>query len=154
MPDTLYELDILIWCEQQAALLRRGAAGERVNDIDWPNIIEEIEDVGRGILNSVRGLLLQAIVHLLKAHASPSDPARDHWSLEIGTFLDDAELRFVPSMRQRIDLEALYCKARNRVLKLAPPALFPDRCLWSLDDLLGGDVDSLLSTLAKPEGTP
>ena len=28
----LYEADILLWSEQQAALLRRLAAGERVNE--------------------------------------------------------------------------------------------------------------------------
>ena len=41
--------DILLWSERQAELLRRRAAGELVNDaeLDWPNIAEEIEDVGR-----------------------------------------------------------------------------------------------------------
>jgi hypothetical protein len=29
----LYDTDILVWSEQQAALLRRAAAGERVNDV-------------------------------------------------------------------------------------------------------------------------
>ncbi len=42
-----YDADVLQWSEHQAALLRRAAAGERVNDLDWPNIIEEIESVGR-----------------------------------------------------------------------------------------------------------
>ena len=46
MPDNLYLLDTLAWSEQQAALLRRLAAGERVNDLDWPHVIEEIEDAG------------------------------------------------------------------------------------------------------------
>ena len=36
-----YDTDILIWSERQAALLRRVAAGERVNDqVDWENVIE------------------------------------------------------------------------------------------------------------------
>jgi hypothetical protein len=36
----IYNADILEWFEGQAALLRRLAAGERVNDadLDWPNI--------------------------------------------------------------------------------------------------------------------
>ena len=47
MPDGLYDCDALTWSDQQAELLRRLAAGERVNDqLDWPNIIEEIEGVG------------------------------------------------------------------------------------------------------------
>ena len=45
----LYDTDILTWSERQAELLRRRAAGELVNDaeIDWPNVAEEIEAVGR-----------------------------------------------------------------------------------------------------------
>lgn len=42
-----YEADILLWSEHQAELLRRLAAGERVNDqVDWKNLIEEVESVG------------------------------------------------------------------------------------------------------------
>ncbi|MBV9249845.1 MAG: DUF29 family protein [Acetobacteraceae bacterium] len=56
----LYESDILIWAEHQAALLRRRAAGELVNDaeLDWPNIAEEIEGVGRTELRAVESLLV------------------------------------------------------------------------------------------------
>ena len=44
-----YDLDFYAWSQRQGALLRRLAAGERVNDadLDWPNIAEEIETVGR-----------------------------------------------------------------------------------------------------------
>ena len=54
-----YETDVSRWSERQGALLRRLAAGERVNDadLDWPNIAEEIETVGRSeraILSSHR----------------------------------------------------------------------------------------------------
>jgi hypothetical protein len=62
-----YETDILIWSERQAERLRRRAAGELVNDaeVDWPNIAEEIEDVGRSELRSCRSLLRQALRHML-----------------------------------------------------------------------------------------
>ena len=39
----LYEDDILLWSEHQAEALRRRAA----NEIDWENVAEEIEAVGR-----------------------------------------------------------------------------------------------------------
>ena len=45
----LYDTDILAWSARQAELLRRMAAGDRVNDqVDWENVAEEIEVV-RGI---------------------------------------------------------------------------------------------------------
>ncbi len=156
MPDTLYDQDILLWSEQQASLLRRVANGERVNGVDWPNIAEEIEDVGSSILNAVRGLLRQAMVHLLKAHLFPNDMARGHWLIEADTFLASAGDRFTPSMRQRIDLDTIWRRVRATAASEANTALaaLPERCPWPLDDLLGSSPRDLLSTLAKPEGKP
>jgi uncharacterized protein DUF29 len=58
-----YDTDILTWSKRQAALLRRRAAGERINDadLDWSNIAEEIEDVGKNALRACRSQLLQAL---------------------------------------------------------------------------------------------
>jgi hypothetical protein len=58
-----YDTDILAWSEHQAAVPRRRAAGELINDaeLDWPNIAEEIEDVRRNELRSCRSLLRQAL---------------------------------------------------------------------------------------------
>ena len=51
----LYDADILLWSEHQAALLKRLAAGERLNERpDWANIIEEMESVGRSQLSTVK----------------------------------------------------------------------------------------------------
>ena len=48
MADGSHETYIVGWSEDQAARLRRIAAGERANDVGiaWPNVIEETE--GRG----------------------------------------------------------------------------------------------------------
>ena len=65
-----YDTDILTWSERQAALRRRVEAGEKVNDqVDWENVIEEIESVGRSELHDVESLLTQALAHMLKAEA-------------------------------------------------------------------------------------
>ena len=109
----LYDTDILIWSEQQAALLRRVAAGERVNspELDWPNIIEEVESVGLNELHAVESLLLQALIHMLKAEAWPLSPAVAAWQAEARTFRRQARRRFSPSMSQLIDLAGLYADA-------------------------------------------
>jgi hypothetical protein len=69
----LYDTDILEWSEHQAALLRRVAGGERLNNtyVDWPNIIDEVESVGRSQLSAVRSLPIRALAHALKAKAWP-----------------------------------------------------------------------------------
>jgi hypothetical protein len=67
-----YEADILTWSERQADLLRRVGAGEKVNDqVDWDNVAEEVESVGRSQLAQVKSLLVQALAHMLKAEAWP-----------------------------------------------------------------------------------
>src|SRR5689334_18286486 len=44
----LYGDDILLWSQKQGSLLRRLATGEAVTEqVDWPNVVEEIEWVGR-----------------------------------------------------------------------------------------------------------
>ncbi|MEA2741530.1 MAG: hypothetical protein QOH05_4837, partial [Acetobacteraceae bacterium] len=68
MPDSLYERDVLAWSQHQADLLRRLGRGERVNDVDWTHLAEEIEDVGLSELHSVESFLTLILVHLLKVH--------------------------------------------------------------------------------------
>ena len=39
----LYGDDILLWSQKQGSLLRRLATGEAVTEqVDWPNVVEEI----------------------------------------------------------------------------------------------------------------
>jgi hypothetical protein len=66
IPD-LYDTDILLWSEQQAKLLRRRAA----NALDWDNLVEEIEAVGRNKLHAVMLHLRLALLHDLEAEAWP-----------------------------------------------------------------------------------
>jgi hypothetical protein len=139
--DNLYETDILLWSEHQADLLRRRAAGMLVNEaeLDWPNLAEEIEAVGREQRHAVESLLVQALIHRLKVAAWPDASTVPHWQAEERVFLDDARRRFVPSMRQRLDLPALYRQALRglpAVLDGQPPLPQPDACPVTLDELL------------------
>ena len=154
MSDSLYERDALAWAEQQAELLHRLAAGERLNEaVDWPNVIEEVRDVGLSELRACQSLLRQAMVHLLKLHAWLDSRAAAHWYDGAGVFLDGAADRFTPSMRQRIDLGALYAKALRRAQAAretsGSPRPLPKACPFTLDELLVGDVAALLVKLGS-----
>ena len=108
----LYGDDIVIWSERQAELLRRIAAGEPVNEApDWPNIAEEIEDVGRSELRSCRSLLRQALRHMLKAEAWPLSRDAPNWRADAIDIRRQARDAFTPSMRQKIDIAQLYADA-------------------------------------------
>jgi len=112
----LYDDDILLWSEQQAALLRRLASGERVNDqLDWENLIEEIETVGRSELHAVESHLVQALLHDLKAEAWPLARDVPHWRAEARGHRADARRAFAPSMRQKINPTELYRDALRRM---------------------------------------
>jgi hypothetical protein len=138
-----YDTDILTWSEHQSDLLRRLSRGEKVNaQIDWDNVAEEIESVGREQIHAVGSLLFQALLHWLKSQAWPRSLDADAWRLDSAQFRAQAARRFVNSMRQRIDLADIYQDAR----RLLPPSMggraaspVPDECPFTLDQLLARD---------------
>ena len=67
MSETVYDADILLWSEQQAERLHK----QSINELDWDNIAEEIEGVGRSQLHAVQSHLVLALLHDLKAEAWP-----------------------------------------------------------------------------------
>jgi hypothetical protein len=139
----LYDEDILLWSERQAALLRRVAAGEPVNEPpDWQNIIEEVESVGREQLHAVESLLMQALIHRLKADGWPLSRDVDNWRADARGFLAQARRRFAPSMRQNLDLPGIYADALAALpeqMDGQPPRLLPQECPVTLDQLLAED---------------
>jgi hypothetical protein len=138
----LYEADILLWSEHQAELLRRIAAGEPVNERpDWANIIEEVESVGRSDLRAVQSLLLQTLLHTLKAKAWPSSPYVCAWEAEARLFRAQARNAFSPVMQQRLDLARIYADALDAMptsIDGQPPQAVPPTCPTTLDELFGG----------------
>jgi Domain of unknown function DUF29 len=114
MPDDLYDRDVLEWAEQQAALLRRIARGERVNDLDWEHVAEEIEDVGLSELSAVRSYLRQLLLHMMKLCGWPACQTCEHWRNELDIFQAEAAERFTPTMRQRLDIPTLSTGATSR----------------------------------------
>lgn len=138
-----YDSDILTWSEHQGALLRRLARGEKVNaQIDWENVAEEVESVGREQLHAVESLLLQALIHMLKARSWPNSRDAGVWIANSMNFRAQAANRFVPSMRQRIDIARLYRQARRAIpptMEGVTPLPVPEVCSFTLDALLSED---------------
>lgn len=101
-----YDTDVYAWSERQGALLRRLAAGERVNDadLDWPNIAEEIESVGRSERAALSSHIGNVIEHLIKLQISPAIDPRAGWKETIlrGRSEADELLRDSPSLRPLI----------------------------------------------------
>jgi hypothetical protein len=75
---SLYETDYLSWIEATADALKRRDYGA----IDWENIIEEIEDMGRRERQSLESNLVVLLLHLLKWQFQP-DHRRGSWESSI-----------------------------------------------------------------------
>lgn len=136
--DDLYDKDILAWSEQQAETLRRRAA----NELDWDNLAEEIEDVGRSQLRAVESHLIQALLHWLKIQAWPASRDVPHWQAEIRGHRDDAAAGYTASMAQRVEIARLYQRALRRLpesIDGQPPEALPATCPVTLDELLNGE---------------
>jgi hypothetical protein len=139
-----YDTDILTWSEHQAALLCRRAAGELVNDaeMDWPNIAEEIGDVGKSVVRGVASHLVQAILHDLKADAWPLSREAPHWRAEARVQRDEAQAAYAPSMadRDELNVEKLYRRALRgmpETIDGQQPLPVTDVCTVTLEELLG-----------------
>ena len=62
MSATLYQTDTYAWSRRQVELLRH----EDFAAVDWDNLIEEIDSLGREQQNAVRSQLERLLMHLLK----------------------------------------------------------------------------------------
>jgi hypothetical protein len=102
----LYDTDIALWSEHQAALLRRRAAGQLVNDadLDWPNIAEEIEGVNADLAGSLDSRIGTIVEHLMRLEASPATDPRRGWKETIIRSRRDIQrlLKRSPSLRRHI----------------------------------------------------
>jgi Domain of unknown function DUF29 len=70
-----YDRDGYGWAMAQAALIRAG----RIDQIDWENVAEEIESVGRSEKSAYKSQLIRILVHMLKWEAQPERRGKSWW---------------------------------------------------------------------------
>jgi hypothetical protein len=132
-----------------------------VNGVDWENVVEEVESVGRSEFQAVESLLDVALTHLMAAYAAARPEPVAHWRAEARGALARAARRATPSMVGRLDVQDLWTLARETALdKLAPdrgPARpLPETCPFTAAELLtrSPDLDALLARLAAAAAQP
>ncbi|MGE0257387.1 MAG: DUF29 domain-containing protein, partial [Alphaproteobacteria bacterium] len=77
-PGELYDLDFLRWTEQQATALRRAAQDSNL-PLDWENLAEEIESLGKSLRRELTSQIRRILRHLYKLEASPASDPRAGW---------------------------------------------------------------------------
>ena len=76
---SLYDTDLFAWSVEQAHALRE-ARRQRVNvPVDWENVAEEIESLGKSERRTLGSRIGTVIEHLLKLEVSPATSPAGAW---------------------------------------------------------------------------
>ena len=109
-----YEADFHAWALAQADAIRRRSA----NEMDWDNIAEEVESLGRSQRSALRSHLTILLLHLLKWERQPE--RRSHsWRLSIVNARSLIPIIVEDSPSLRPELPALFAQAYGRALHQA-----------------------------------
>jgi Domain of unknown function DUF29 len=119
----LYQEDFVRWTEEQAAALR-DAAGLGTNlELDWENLAEEIDGLGRSQSRELGSRIAIIIEHLIKLEISPAADPRPGWIDAIGRERRDIEdlLNDSPSLRARV--ASMIARETPRTVRLVSRSL-------------------------------
>jgi Domain of unknown function DUF29 len=96
-PALLHDKDFVLWTETQAAALRAAAQGKSNQPLDWGNLAEEIESLGRSDRRELRSQIYRIVRHLVKLQFSPAVEPRRGWREAIRDGRKQAQLILVDS---------------------------------------------------------
>jgi hypothetical protein len=133
----LYEADFYAWTQEQATLLRN----QKWSQLDLPNLVEEIEALGKQQRQELRNRLSILLGHLLKWQYQPQHRSRS-WLATLRIQRRDISrlLKENPSLKPYLDdaLKAAYENSRDLAMAETdlPKQTFPSNCPYSLVEIL------------------
>lgn len=143
-----YDEDFYAWTMEQATRLREaGAAGANL-PLDWENLAEEIESMGRSDRRGVTSHLATVIEHFLKLEHSPAADPRRGWMLSVLNARQQAEvlLEESPSLRAKVsDILPLAWKYGRRdatnglAVDSVPSSDIPRDCPYTVEQVQNPD---------------
>jgi hypothetical protein len=143
--EELYEQDFYVWTQRQAAALRRLAETRPNLDLDFPHLIEEVEDLGASQRDVVRSQLRGIIEPCLKLEYSRARYPRTGWRDSIIDARAEVDDKLSPSLRRDLEQQLPRLWTQNRTKADTAPCghrepdaadLLPTDCPDTLDDLL------------------
>ncbi|MFE1748269.1 DUF29 domain-containing protein [Coleofasciculus sp. H7-2] len=133
---SLYETDFYSWTQEQAEILRH----QQWSKLDLPNLIEEIESLGKQQRAELRNRLKVLIGHLLKWEYQPEQRCRS-WLMTIRVQRRDTQelLEENPSLKPYLEeaLQKIYESGRDLAVGETnlPLKTFPESCPYTLDEI-------------------
>jgi hypothetical protein len=129
-----YTRDFYAWTQQQAKLLRN----QESDRLNWQNIVEEIEDMGRSEKRQLESPLEILIMHLLKWQFQPNFRSRS-WQLTI----KEQPLRLEKLLSENHSLKSSLDDVKEKIYPLAVISAeketglssFPENCPYELKEL-------------------
>ena len=136
-PPVAYEADFHAWTSDQAARLR----DLRPNSIDWENVAEEIESLGKSQRREIRSRLVVLLAHLLKWAYQP-DARSNSWRASIvearteilGELDESLSLRRYPAevLAQQYEVARLAASGDSGL----DVDTFPEACPLTIEEVL------------------
>lgn len=137
---TDYEDDVYLWLCEQIELLRQ----KRIQEVDLPNLIEELEDMGSEKLHALESAYRLLLAHLLKWKYQPQKRSSS-WEITIGRERDNIDGRERESRTLAAQAKSIVERVYRRSVREAavetglPRESFPAECPWTLEQLRDED---------------
>ena len=133
----LHDQDYVNWLEITIKQLR----SQDIKNIDWGNLIDEIEDLGREQRNKVESFLRQLLKHLFLYKYWEAEKTRcaNGWIDEIDNFRAELEILLrSKTFYNYLDsiLESTYYKAKRSATLKSNLKDSPELCSYSLEEIL------------------
>jgi hypothetical protein len=135
----LYEQDYVAWLDLTLTKLKQ----QDFSDLDWGNLIEEIEALGREQRHKVESYLLRLLIHLLLYQHWDTERtwSGKGWEKEIDNFRLELDFLLESQVLHNHFLSILdkaYTKARRLVIKKSnlSSTIFPEACPYSPEQVL------------------
>lgn len=118
-----YDQDFIGWTEQQARVLQEAAAHGSNLALDWKNLIEEVEGLGRSQYDAVASHVRRVMVHLLKLEFSPAGGPKASWRESVRDARADIEGRLQRDSGLKPRLAEMIGSEAPRATKLEASAM-------------------------------
>jgi len=140
MAPNLYDRDYYQWLDVTATLLSEG----RLNDLDVPNLLDELEAMGKSQKRAIESYLKVLLLHLLKWKYQPAmRPGSWRSSIRNSRLGISDRIEESPSLRElpELILEKCYGVARSNAADETglDRSVFPEICPFTLVELLQED---------------